>query len=197
MQKEYNYWMEGYFRLSERETCFRRVILLPDKSILNRYWDDLPAPRPESYVEDVKMAHNSVPYDVEPGTIYRNIRAACESGWDHSCRWFRKETEMATIHTTAIVPVDLNCLLYDLEITLSEAYAHSSFSEPPVYFLEKTKKRKKALIKNLWNDDTEFFMDYDSESNKSTKIMSLAGVYPLFFKIATKEQAQHIIQSFL
>jgi alpha,alpha-trehalase len=35
-------------------------------------------------------------------------------------------------------------------------------------------------------------MDYDLESNKSTKIMSLAGFYPLFFKVATKEQAQHI-----
>src|SRR5690606_20492637 len=29
MQKEYNFWMDGYFRLSERETCFRRVVLLP------------------------------------------------------------------------------------------------------------------------------------------------------------------------
>ncbi len=192
LQKEYNYWMDGYFRLSDRETYFRRVILLPDGSILNRYWDDLPAPRPESYVEDVEMAHNSAPYGVEPGTLYRHIRAACESGWDFPCRWFRKENIMETIHTTDIVPVDLNCLLYDLEVTLSEAYGHSSFSEPATYFLEKAEKRKKALLENFWNDDRKFFMDYDAESNKSTKIMSLAGVYPLFFKIATEEHAQHV-----
>lgn len=37
-------------------------------------------------------------------------------------------------------------------------------------------------------------MDYDSESNKSTNIMSLAGVYPLFFKIASKEQAHHVLE---
>lgn len=201
MQKEYNFWMDGYFRLSDRETCFRRVTLLPDESILNRYWDDLPAPRSESYVEDVELAHTSAPYGVEPGTIYRHVRAACESGWDFSCRWFRDQKEMATIHTSDIVPVDLNSILYDLELTLSEAYAHNSFSEPSIYFLEKAEKRRKAMIKNLWNDDVKFFMDYDSEANKSTKIMSLAGIYPLYFKIATEEQAQHVhrhvINSFL
>jgi len=192
MQKEYNYWMDGYFRLSAKEDCFRRVILMPDDSILNRYWDDLPAPRPESYVEDVELAHNCTPEGETPGTLYRHIRAACESGWDFTCRWFREEIKMESIHTTDIVPVDLNCLLYDLEMTLSEAYKHSDFSEPSTYFLNKAEKRKKALISNLWNEENKFFMDYDTESNKSTRIMSLAGVYPLFFKIATKEQAKHV-----
>lgn len=201
MQKEYNYWMDGYFRLSDRETSFRRAILLYDGSILNRYWDDLPAPRPESYVEDVEMAHKSAPDGVIPGTLYRDIRAACESGWDFTCRWFREEDKMETIHITEIVPVDLKCLLYDLEVTLSEAYKHSSFSEPSTYFLKKAEKRKKAMNKNLWNGERKYFMDYDTASNKSTKIMSLAGIYPLFFKMATKEQAyhvhEHITDSFL
>jgi len=201
MQKEYNYWMDGYFRLSETENCFRRVLYLPDGSILNRYWDDLPAPRPESYFEDVELAHNCAPEGVEPGELYRHIRAACESGWDFTCRWFREEIKMETIHTTDIIPVDLNCLLYDLEVTLSEAYKHSSFSEPSTYFLQKAEKRKKAMLNNLWNEDRKFFMDYDSSTSQSTKIMSLAGIYPLFFKIATEEQAkhvhEHIIESFL
>lgn len=201
MQKEYNYWMDGYFRLSDRETSFRRVMKLPDGSILNRYWDDLPAPRPESYYEDVEMAHNSAPYGVEPGVLYRHIKAACESGWDFSSRWFREETKMESIHTTEIVPVDLNCLLYELEMVLSEAYGHSSFTEPSAHYLEKAEKRKEALINNMWSDDHKFFMDYDSALHKSSQIMSLAGIYPLFFKMATKEQAhhvnEHITKSFL
>lgn len=201
MQKEYNYWMDGYFRLSDRETSFRRVVLLPDGSILNRYWDDLPAPRPESYYEDVEMAHYSAPFGVEPGTFYRHIRAACESGWDFSCRWFRDVDHIETIHTTDIIPVDLNCLLYELELTLSEAYNQSSFSEPSIYFLQKAEKRKKALVKYFWNEDKKFFMDYDSVLNKSTTVMSLAAIFPLFFKIATNAQAhhvhEHITKSFL
>jgi alpha,alpha-trehalase len=192
MQKEYNYWMDGYFRLSDKETSFRRVAILPDGSILNRYWDDLPAPRPESYHEDVEMAHYSAPFGVEPGTLYRHIRAACESGWDFSCRWFRDASHMETIHTTDIIPVDLNCLLYALELTLSDAYKQSSFSEPYIYFLQKAEKRKKALVKYCWNDEKQFFMDYDLTLNKSTSVMSLAGVFPLFFRMATNGQAQHV-----
>ncbi|MBS9525792.1 alpha,alpha-trehalase TreF [Litoribacter alkaliphilus] len=201
MQKEYNYWMDGYFRLSERETDFRRVMHMPDGSVLNRYFDDLPAPRPESYVEDVNMAHSCAPYGIKPGELYRHIRAACESGWDFSCRWFREETKMETIHTTEIIPVDLNCLLYDLELTLCDAYEHYKYPETAVYFREKANKRKKGIMENLWSESKKFFMDFDTTSSKSTKIMSLAGVFPLFFKMATEEQAghvhQHIKESFL
>ena len=192
LQKEYNYWMDGYFRLSDRETNFRRVALLPDGGILNRYWDDLPAPRPESYHEDVEMAHHSTPFGVEPGTFYRHIRAACESGWDFSCRWFRDADHIETIQTTDIIPVDLNCLLYELELTLSKAYNHSAFSEPSAYFLQKAEKRKRAIIDYCWDEEKRFFMDYDIPLNKSTTVMSLAAVYPLFFKIATNAQANHV-----
>ncbi|WP_207494432.1 alpha,alpha-trehalase TreF [Aridibaculum aurantiacum] len=201
MQKEYNYWMDGYFRLCDKETSFRRVAILPCGSILNRYWDDLPAPRPESYHEDVELAHNCAPGGVAPGKLYSHIRAACESGWDFSCRWFKDADRMETIHTTDIIPVDLNCLLYDLELTLAKAYDQSSFSEPCTYFLQKAEKRKKAIIKYCWNEDEQFFMDYDLALDKSTKVMSLAGLFPLFFKLATNEQAhhvhEHITKSFL
>jgi alpha,alpha-trehalase len=192
MQKEYNYWMDGYFRLSDREKSFRRVVMLPDGEILNRYWDDLPAPRPESYREDVEMAHGSAPFGTEPGTLYRNLRAACESGWDFSCRWLKDVNQLETIHTTDIIPVDLNCILYELELTLSDAYHQSSFPDPSAYFLKKAEKRKKAMIKYFWNDETMFFMDFDSATNKSTPVMSLAGVFPLFSKIADHDQAQHV-----
>ncbi len=201
MQKEYNYWMDGHFRLSDRETSFRRVAILPDGSVLNRYWDDLPAPRPESYHEDVEMAHAAAPLGVEPGTLYRHIRAACESGWDFTCRWFRDTDRMETIHTTDIIPVDLNCLLYELELTLSKAYSQSSFSDPSTYFLKKAEKRKKAMFRYFWDTEQQFFMDYNIALNKSTGVMSLAGVFPLFFQVATDEQAQqvheHIVGSFL
>lgn len=192
MQKEYNYWMDGHFRLSDKETSFRRVAILPDGSILNRYWDDLPAPRPESYHEDVEMAHYAAPFGVEPGTLYRHIRAACESGWDFTCRWFRDVDRMETIHTTDIIPVDLNCLLYELELTLSEAYNHSSFSDPSTYFLQKAEARKKAMLKYFWNEEKQFFMDFNLALNKSTSVMSLAGIFPLFSKVATGQQAQHV-----
>jgi alpha,alpha-trehalase len=55
---------------------------------LNRYWDEHNTPRPESYKEDVELARSSVQ---KPETVYRHLRAAAESGWDFSSRWFKDE----------------------------------------------------------------------------------------------------------
>jgi alpha,alpha-trehalase len=192
LQKEYNYWMDGYFRLDDHETSFRRVVLLPDGHILNRYWDDLPAPRPESYREDVELAHQAAPYGVSPDRVYRHLRAACESGWDFSSRWLGDGQHLATIHTTDILPVDLNCLLYDLEQTLSAAYRQSAFSEPGDYYAQKAEKRRKAVETYCWDHQRHFFMDYNCILHKPASVLSLAGVFPLFFGMATAEQAGHV-----
>ena len=37
----------------------RRVVRLPDGSVLNRYWDDFDLPRDESWREDVELARSS------------------------------------------------------------------------------------------------------------------------------------------
>ncbi|WP_228841023.1 trehalase family glycosidase, partial [Halorubrum sp. AJ67] len=41
-------------------------------------------PRPESYHEDRRLA-DRVPVDDRPD-LFRDVRAACESGWDFSSR---------------------------------------------------------------------------------------------------------------
>ena len=43
--------------------------------------------------------------------LYRNIRAAAESGWDFSSRWMRDTTDLRTLETTDLAPIDLNSLL--------------------------------------------------------------------------------------
>ena len=51
LKREYAFWMEGAQSL-RRGRAHRRVVALPDGSILNRYWDDRDTPRDESYRED-------------------------------------------------------------------------------------------------------------------------------------------------
>lgn len=201
LQKEYNYWMDGYFRLNDHETAFRRVVMLPDGSVLNRYWDDLAAPRPESYREDVELAHQMASYGVPPGVLYRHLRAACESGWDFSCRWLGENSHLATIHTTDIIPVDLNCLLYFLEQTLSAAYVQSSSPDADEHYRQKAEKRRKAIMTYCWDGNQRFFVDYNLTLHKPTNVLSLAGLFPLLFGLATSEQAAfvhtHLQKSFL
>ena len=85
---------------------------MPGGELLNRYWDENDTPRPESYREDVELSHQS---RQDPEILFRHLRAGAESGWDYSSRWFKEKDSFASIHTTDIVPVDLNCLLFHLE----------------------------------------------------------------------------------
>ena len=94
----------------------RRVVRLADGSLLNRYWDDLAMPRDEAYLEDLETARNSGRPAAE---VYRDLRAAAESGWDFSSRWLADGKTLGTIRTTDFLPVDLNSLLYQLELTIA------------------------------------------------------------------------------
>ena len=111
LEREYAFWMQGATGLPPGG-AHRRVVALPDGSILNRYWDDRDTPRDESYAEDVKLARAS---HRPARAVYRDIRAAAESGWDFGSRWFADPMERSTIDTTEIVPIDLNSLMYGLE----------------------------------------------------------------------------------
>jgi len=131
IEKEYDFWMNGTDRLTNGVKAYRRVVRLPDGEILNRYWDDTNTPRAESYHEDIKTANEAVLKI--PGSrqedVYRNLRAAAESGWDFSSRWLTRDDEnkfnLYTIHTTDIIPVDLNSLVYNIELTLIERISKS------------------------------------------------------------------------
>jgi alpha,alpha-trehalase len=78
LASEYAFWMEGEATLS-RGAAHRRVVRLHDGTVLNRYWDDRDTPREESYREDVETARAANRSSQE---VYRNLRAAAESGWD-------------------------------------------------------------------------------------------------------------------
>ena len=185
--QEYSFWMEGMERLGVNEQAFKRVVLLPDRSILNRYWDNKNAPRPEAYKEDVATA---ALVERPSSATYRNLRAAAESGWDFSSRWLENGLSLSTIQTTEIIPVDLNSLLYQLELNIAKAYALQEKDEKSKEFVVKAVNRKNAILEYCWSPEFNFFMDYHFISEKPTGVYSLAGMYPLFFEIAQEQQAQ-------
>ncbi len=198
LEKEYSFWMDGLERLEETNPTQARVILLEDGSVLNRYWDSNQTPRPESYKEDVELSHQS---KQAPEELFRNLRAAAESGWDFSSRWFKEEGNFASIHTTDIIPVDLNCLLLHLEQTLIEAYQHTGNKSKAEKFLLIAQKRKSAIRKYCWDSNQNFYFDYDFQSKKIKKALTLAGFFPIFFEVATpgqaNEMAKHLESKFL
>ncbi|WP_081212112.1 alpha,alpha-trehalase TreF [Salegentibacter sediminis] len=199
MQKEYDFWMSGSENAGSG--AYKRVVILPDGEILNRYWDDKNTPRPESYREDVKTAEKAVAKNPERtrGEVYRDLRAAAESGWDFSSRWLsingNGDFNLYSIHTTQIIPVDLNSLLYNLEHTLARAYELEAPTDKAEIYRRKAENRKAAIQKYLWEEETGFYFDYNFKNANTTGIYSLAGVYPLFFEISKVEQARKVTEA--
>src|SRR5947207_9438486 len=107
MEAEHALWMEGADGVMPGQ-AYRRVVMMPEGVAMNRYWDDLPGPRPESYRPDVQVAE-TLP-DSPREAFYRNVRASAESGWDFSSRWMRDPSDLRTLETTELIPTDLNSL---------------------------------------------------------------------------------------
>ena len=188
LQKEYNFWMQGSDLLTSGNSSIKRVVLMPGGKILNHYWDENDTPRPESFKEDSQLAASSN----DEKKIYRHLRAAAESGWDFSSRWFKDKNNFATIHTTDIIPVDLNCLLFNLENTLAKAYKLSGNIEEAENFEKFTKRRLQAIETYCWNEEAGFYFDYNYIENKQKCLFTMAASFPLFFEIASGEQAEKV-----
>lgn len=192
MLREYRFWVKGRRVLSKEDdvAATRRVVRLADGSIVARYFDDKTTPRPESLREDVETVERANHTDAEK--MYLDLRAGAESGWDFSSRWFKDPDDISTIHTTDIIPIDLNCLLYHLEMTIAETYQLMYQPLLARKFQKYADKRMMAIHKYMWDDDEQFFVDYDFRQAKSTGRVTLAGAFPLFTKIATEAQAKAV-----
>jgi len=188
LQREYDFWMDGATTLA-RGQAHRRVVRLHDGTLLNRYWDDRQTPREESYREDVETATAS---HRPPAEVYRNLRAAAESGWDFSSRWLADGRTLATIRTVELVPADLNSLLYCLELTLARAYRETGQPERAAQVGARAWARREAMHRYLWDPREGVFGDYAWRERRLTGRLSAATLYPLFFGVATAEQAEAV-----
>uniref|UniRef100_A0A0G4HKB5 Trehalase n=1 Tax=Chromera velia CCMP2878 TaxID=1169474 RepID=A0A0G4HKB5_9ALVE len=133
---------DGGWREATRE---ERVT--PDVITLNRYGSDLREPRPEAYSHDLETAETAAAtLGRDRGDVFVALRAAAESGWDFSSRWFPEPCAappqepsapcaeiqiqkgaggeevlgLSDIRTSDVIPLDLNAFLYRMEINIAE-----------------------------------------------------------------------------
>jgi alpha,alpha-trehalase len=176
MIKEYEFWMDGSDKLKPGQ-AYRRVVRLKNGDIVNRYWDDATVPRQESWREDVLTAQKSGRDKIE---VYKDLRAAAESGIDFSGRWFADGKDLSTIETTDMVPPDLNALLYHLEWTISKALLINKDSAAMGY-RQKAVKRGQLIDKYCWNKSLNFYTDYNFKTNRQSTHITPSGMYPFCF----------------
>lgn len=175
MKIEYNYWQN-----SER-TC----------GYLSHYHDDHNLPRVEMYRTDLRWQDE---LEKQPN-FYRNVRAACESGWDFSSRWLTNQQEPNSIAALDILPIDLNCLLLFYEELLGQLTGDSAYIDSATH--------RKAAIHSQLFDPNSGFHDFNHQTQTlMTEVHSAAALYPLFVRAATPQQAtvvskqveQHLLQ---
>nr|WP_231737002.1 trehalase family glycosidase [Halobacterium sp. CBA1126] len=150
------------------------------------------APRPESYAQDRELAAGVAPDD-RP-RLFRDIRAACESGWDFSSRWLAAVDDRTSIRTTDLVPVDLNAVLYGVESALADWLARLDRPEAADRYADAAERRRRAIEQYCWDDDREFYVDYCWTDGEQTDRLTLAGVAPLFVGAADHERAAAVAE---
>ena len=181
---EHAFWMDGAADAGPAGSS-KRVVRMPDGSVLNRYWDDRATPRDESYREDFRTAGQS---GRSPAEVYRSLRAGAESGWDFSSRWLVEGDGLESIRTTRIVPVDLNACLYGMERTIAEL-ADALCEDAVVRRFDGLARRRRAAIHRwLWLD-AGYFCDFDVETGEKRTQLTAATLMPLFTGVASRMQA--------
>ena len=211
LKREHAWWMSGSEALaspapSDTGAANRRVVRLPDGSLLNRYWDERAAPREEAWLEDVTTAKAAEALGRDASEVYRHLRAAAESGWDFSSRWLAEpvacdedsavqggaaDTEsLVGICTTDIVPVDLNAFLYKLESVIASLSARAGDVASASDFAQRATVRKAAVSKWLWDGEQGAFFDHDWRLGRRRACLTAAGIATLFAGMAEPAQVE-------
>ncbi|MGJ3232022.1 MAG: trehalase family glycosidase [Oceanicaulis sp.] len=185
---EHAFWMDGEDEAGPGEAV-RRVARLGDGAQLNRYYDDLDQPRDESYGEDVALS--AISARSGPG-FYRHVRAAAESGWDFSSRWFADGESLHAIRTTDLVPPCLNSLLYGLERAIAAGCARHGDREGVAEFSARAEARADAIEARLFNAHTGLYDDLVIGEERFAGNLSCAAFYPLFEPVAGRERASSV-----
>jgi len=204
LRKEHAFWMKGSDGLAEGQ-CARRVVRMADGALLNRYWDERDTPREESWLEDMTTAQSC---QRDPAGLFRDIRAACESGWDFSTRWLRSPppprsgqrrrphvraatcASLASICTTEILPVDLNAFLYKLEAIIAALSENAGDAAAHRAFAERAEARKAAIGRYFWDPGRNAYFDYDWRLDERRDCLTAASVVPLFVGAAEPVHGQ-------
>jgi alpha,alpha-trehalase len=192
LRTEHAFWMRGAEGLAPGAAS-ERVVRMNDGSVLNRYWDARAVPRTESWTDDLATAA-TVP-DRAPSQVYRDLRAGAESGWDFSSRWLVHPAELGSIHTTEIVPVDLNSLLFHLETTIARASRAAGERSVARDFARQAEQRKQAINALLWDERQGWYADRDLERGTPRPALTAAALFPLWLQVASPVQARRTAEA--
>jgi alpha,alpha-trehalase len=162
------------FEADPDKAWLHKVLSVAEKE-LSRYWmnDKLT----ETHIVYKKLSRYCDHYITHLGAEH-------ESGWDMTSRFHDRCLDF--------LPVDLNSCLYKYEMDLARGYTMLKKYSKAKKFSEQARSRKKQMNALMWDDRQKFFLDYNKHKKQHSQFLSVAGFYPLWAKLATKQQAEDI-----
>uniref|UniRef100_A0A0A9X6L3 Trehalase n=1 Tax=Lygus hesperus TaxID=30085 RepID=A0A0A9X6L3_LYGHE len=155
LEKELHFWLSNHTTLVEKDG---------KEYTLARYYDMSSGPRPESYREDI---HSAAIFktEEEKDDFYSQLKAAAESGWDFSSRWFilngTNQGNLTSTKVKKIIPVDLNAMIYWNADLLSKFYKKLGNTVKAIEYGLLAAEWLEAVEKILWHEEVGAWLDYD------------------------------------
>lgn len=190
LEREYSYWMDGLSDIPAQAYVGQHLVVTANGDYFNRYYGVRDVPRAEAFSKESHWAE--VLPEPERPLFFRNLRAACESGWDFSSRWFADGKTKTAINTMDVIPVDLTSLMYAMESTLADLYSYQGQQARAHFYLQRANKRKALLQQYHYDAQTGSYQDYNFISGAFTGHLSIAMAFPLFTGAANEAVATQV-----
>lgn len=176
LEKEYAFWMN-----TDVETG--HAVDIATTSVgnvrLNRYCANTTLPRPESYKEDTDLVNTAHRTGKARDEMFQNIASGAETGWDFSSRWFSSRTDMTTIQTRRVIPVDLNVIMYRFETNM--AFFSTLVSPKSLKkYIAAARDRFFAMSNLMYNSDTHLWHDLIADDGTQADEITAAAFVPLW-----------------
>lgn len=170
LEKEYNFFMQ-YKSITIQGQDYRN-------HKVNFYFSETINPRPESYKEDIKTA-DSLDNDKKI-FVYTALTSAAESGWDFSSRWLLEFKNLSSIQTQNIIPLDLNCIMFVNEVTLSNLFKATGQYNRSLFYETTSKIRKESIHQIFWNSSLNMWGDFNIISKSINSDFYVSNLFPLW-----------------
>lgn len=113
------------------------------------------------------------------------MKAAAESGWDFSTRWFIDKKGgntggLANAKTYYILPVDLNALMFKNYQTMANFNKLLNFAYKRQMYQKKAKNMMNTMMELFWCPRDHMWYDIDRLNHKRRRFFYASNLFPLW-----------------
>ncbi len=186
LKKEYTFWQEH--RILKNQLNAYNPPIADDNTQINRFAGSFISRVQKEPLGEESFAPHYPPFEElnekERKKFANACGSFCECGWDYNSRFLDEGFNYAA--------VDLNSLLYDMEENMRYFSTILNNNEHDVW--EHRKQKRLAKMQALWSVEDDLFLDFNVVTQKFSTYKSLASVYPMYAKLATKDQAEKTVR---